>query len=303
MKNKNDKKLFIIALSAITVIGLTSCGSSEEQSSTSIVPPISATSQISSETTNDTDENFMDDEYKDNSNLLSQTGTRKYLNYNNMRYAFIEDGREMELDAETLGEKIGSLTLMDGITIDENNLPQITGELSSDYTDFSSTFADGGNLHHISGYDSTHRLAVEKDGKYYIAENVGNHDNSAVNFGDNITNWDLTSKVVSAEIYDHNGETMLRELTKEDAAIILEKISTGRYDDNTDNESLSTAQEDGQSYQVRFIYEDGTYTTSYVVPSMNLFSWGDNYGLVDNMADDIESYFSGLKQDVLTEMG
>ena len=299
MKKQFNKRFFAIAL-AITasMIIATGCGSSEEEStsSESVVTPPTTSSSVESTPESLPQGGIIGNDMGND----SPTGVRKYMNMGGVRYAFIEDGKEMTVTTEQLGAELGSLTLISGLEInDETGITMPSeGEMGTEIVDFSTSFADGGKVYEITGHDSKYRVAVEKDGVYYIAENVGNSDDSAMDFNSYMTTADLANKVVKAEIYDHAGNNLLKTVEKEDATTLINTIGGTTSSEMTDekHESVASAQSNGESYKVHFVLEDGTYTSSYFIPSLNQVSFGDGYGDSATLGADVASIFDGLMQ-------
>lgn len=103
-------------------------------------------------------------------------------------------------------------------------------------------------------------------------------------------------KVTRANIYDHSGTNLLRELPQDDAVKIIEVMTTGATPTTMDYGTLANAQTAGKSFLVNLIYGDGTFTTVYIIPEMNYFALCDNYGLADQLESQLAPLFANLSQ-------
>lgn len=217
----------------------------------------------------------------------SPMGVRKFMNLNGLRYEFKNNGESVELLTTDLGEKLGVLST-----------EIIFGEDEVVYSDFSTTFALNGEVYALNNYDQDFRVAVQLDGQYYIAESVGGITSEQMNVTQYLETAELSSKVVKAEIFDHMELEVLKTLSKEEALRIIEEISDAtviNYSSNDEFQQIAEAQSNGQSYLVKYIFEDGSETKMYVIPSLNYVSIGD-YGCIDaTLNQNIGDLFSGLQ--------
>ncbi len=307
MKNLSKKLIAIAILASLTAFMLVGCSTSDdESSSSSVVPPTTSSTVEPPQTSSETPPSSevapsTEPEVDETPSSVSPTGVTKQLHYNNSRYSFLQDGAEMEIAPESLGAQLGVLSLMDGLTINEETGMAEVGEngYGNTYADFASTYMDGGTVYELADHSSDYRVAVEKDGKYYVAEKSGNYDNSPLAVDEYFTNSGLMDKVVGVDIYNHMGDTLHKSLTEEETKELLNSISVGTGTDSSElnYDEIVGAQSSGQSYKMHLMLEDGTYTTSYIMPSLNMFSLGDGYAMVESFGDSIMNLFDGLGED------
>lgn len=200
---------------------------------------------------------------------------RKMFIYNNNSYVLLNDGEVFSLTQEDLG-----------------------APLVSD----SSTFDHGITLYTLNSYDSAFRIALEQDGKYYIAQNVGPTDSTVFDVQSYYEAAQLATHIQKAEILDHRGTTLLRTLDLDEALLLLDAFASTKMTDLTPSqfEALANAQSEGHSYLVSFILKDGTTVTNYVIPSLNYVSIGDYTCTSPTLGTTISQYFKDLPQHPLT---
>lgn len=191
-------------------------------------------------------------------------GGRKILCYDGARYAFLGDGAQYDFSALPLTNALGTLT-------------QDSADASSDA--LSASFAVGGTLYEIPGTSTQFRVAVEFEGAYYIAEAVTGADGAPLDAAAFFESANLQGRVQKAEILDHMGLQMLREISTADAKGMVQSLTEmqpSRLTD-TDYEAIAGTQAQGASYQLRFVLDDGTSVDCYFAPSLGKLSLGDSW--------------------------
>ena len=218
----------------------------------------------------------------------SPNGMRKMMNYGGFRYVFLENGAAYDLDPSVLSQPLGTLDY------DIQQDPETYGS-----ADCAASFAVGGTLYQIDGYDSAFRLAVEWEGQYYIAQCVDTLDDSPLELSDYFETADLEGRMESIQTCDHTGQSILCTFTGDDAEDLLSLLVQAVPAEFTDDQyqEIARAQSNGGSYQLIFRLEDNTSYTMYVIPALSVVFAGDNrYLLPDEYAQNIKDVFSGLTQ-------
>lgn len=218
----------------------------------------------------------------------SPNGMRKTMNYNGLRYAFLENGAVYDLDPSVLSQPLGTLDY------DIQQAPETYG-----FVDCAASFAVGGTLYQIDGYDPVFRLAVEWEGQYYIAQCVDTLDGSPLELSRYFDAADLRNRTKEIQICDHAGRNVLCTFTADDAAELLSLLPRAVPAELTNEEyqEIAHAQRSGGSYQLVFRLEDSTSYTIYVIPSLSVVSAGDNYyHMPDEYAQQLQDMFSGVPQ-------
>lgn len=216
------------------------------------------------------------------------TGMRKFMNYNGNRYVFMENGATYTLSSDLLTEELGTLS----------------GDIQSDperyaRNDLAATFALGGKVYACSAYDPNFRVVVELDGNYYLCENVGTVDGSAMDLTQYFEWAGFADTATGAEVLDHVGNTVLDTLSQEDAVRMVELLSLCTPADlsNEDYERIARAQSEGQSYRVSLQLQDGTRFSFYVIPSLSIAMVGDNrYQVPDTFLSEFGDRLTALSQ-------
>ena len=218
----------------------------------------------------------------------SPNGMRKMMNYDGLRYVFLENGAAYDLDSSRLSQPLGTLDY------DIQTDPQVYGS-----AEYAASFAVGGTVYEIDGYDPAFRLAVEWDGQYYIAQCVDTLDGSPLALSTYLEAADLKDKAQELQICDHSGRDILRTVTGDDVQALLSLLSQAVPAELTDEDyqEIARAQRTGESYQLVFQLEDSTSYAMYVIPSLSIVSAGDNrYQIPDTYAQDLTDAFSVLQQ-------
>lgn len=194
----------------------------------------------------------------------SPMGERRMITVDGNRYVFLNNGTALELTLEQIGNEISK--------------------------------QNEGTLFELKKYNPEFRMAFEYDDAFYIVENVGHTDDTPINISDYLKAADLKNHVVFADIFDHMGMNILSNLQKEDADKILDILATAQVAklETKDHEAIAKAQSEGLSYLVEFTLEDHTVFQSYIIPSMNYVSIGDYTCTIENLEEQMGSYFEGL---------
>lgn len=218
----------------------------------------------------------------------SPNGIRKTMNYGGYRYAFLENGAAYDLDPSLLSQTLGILN----DDIQQN--PETYG-----FADYASTFAVGGTVYQIEGYDPAFRLAVEWEGQYYIAQCVDTLDGSPLELSSYFDTANLRDRTEEIQICDHAGQNILCTFTAEDAEELLSLLNQAVPAELTNEEyqEVARAQRSGGSYQLVFQLKDSTAYTMYVIPALSIVSAGDNrYQMPDECVQELQDLFSGIQQ-------
>lgn len=218
----------------------------------------------------------------------SPNGIRKTMNYNGFRYVFLENGATYDLDPSVLSQPLGTLNY---------NIQQDPKTYGS--TDFAASFAVGGTVYQIDGYDPAFRLAVEWEGQYYIAQCVDTLDNTALELSTYFETAELEDRTEEVQICDHAGQSILSTLTGDDAEALISLLTQSISAELTNDQyqEIARAQRSGESYQLMFRLKDSTSYTMYVIPALSIVSAGDNRYLVpEEYAQDLKNVFSELPQ-------
>ena len=218
----------------------------------------------------------------------SPNGIRKMMNYGGFRYAFLENGAAYDLDPAVLSKFLGKLSY---------DIQQDPETYSS--TELAASFAVGGTVYQIDGYDPAFRLAVEWEGQYYIAQCVDTLDDSPLELSSYFDTANLQDRTEEIQICDHNGRSVLCTLTGDAADKLLSLMSQVVPVELTNEEyqELARAQRSGRSYQLVFRLEDSTAYTMYVIPALSVVSAGDNrYQMPEEYAKDLTDLFSDFQQ-------
>lgn len=200
-------------------------------------------------------------------------GRRKTFIYDGWRYVFLENGSTYLLEPEQLGEQLRVL-------------------------DSTATFAVGGVLVQVNGYDPLFRVAVEWEGDYYIGERVGAADGSDMDAAEYLSSAGFAQNVEKIEICDHYGNEVLDTLNGKEAVQLLALFAEAQPAKftNEEYERIARAQSEGKSFRLRLLLNDTTQTGMYVIPSMSIVMIGDNrYVLPEEPAKELVGLLDGLE--------
>lgn len=218
----------------------------------------------------------------------SPSGMRKMMNYGGFRYTFLENGATYDLSSAELSQPLGVLEY------DMQQDPETYGSM-----DGAASFAVGGTIYELDGYDPAFRLVVEWEGQYYIVQCVDTLDGSVLELAAYFETADFQDTVKAIAICDHSGQTVLRTLSGDDAAKLLAVLSNAAPAEFTNDQyqAIAHAQNSGESYQVVLQLTDSTSYSLYVIPTLCVVSAGDNrYQLSDEYATELDAVFTGLEQ-------
>lgn len=221
----------------------------------------------------------------------SPTGIRKILNYNGMRYAFLEDGATFLLNNIELEKKLGKISYEISYDSKEN--------LKDEYA---STYAYGGTIYSIKNYDPSFRVAVVLGDNVFLCESVSNLDNSAIDLTSYFENAKLQEITEDIDILDHNGHTVLSTIKKGDKNLLLQLVASSLPAslEKHEYESIAKAQVNGESYFIRCNLTDKTTFDFYVIPNLGIAMVGDQrFFLPDNFLTECGGYFENLTQQKL----
>lgn len=228
--------------------------------------------------------------------MSSPAGMRKLFNYGGYRYAFVGDGAPYDFSQFELTRSLGTLDTDILAGMDSG------GDNEAARADLATTFALGGTVYEIPGYDPAFRLAVTLDGQTYLAELAGRVDNEPLGAEYFFTVSGMEAAVRKAHILPHMGEEPLRSLGRRDARGIVEILSGSAAATltNEDYENIARTQLEGGSWQLELALADGTNVRLYVIPELNLVSIGDDYyTLPEEFAEQYGGIFEGLEQQAL----
>ena len=188
---------------------------------------------------------------------------RKMFHLNGSRYEFVASGSTITIKNLELGDLLGVL---------ENELTE------NNYNDdLVTTFAVGGKIFELEGYNSEFRVAVEWDGQLYLAQNVGTIMGEEKTLKEYFEIAELNNRIEDITIMNHFGNEKIKTLSKQERSELLEKMqmainTTLEY---SEYEELAQAQGQGNSYKVLLNLNDSTTIECYVVPEMKLLLFGD----------------------------
>ena len=218
----------------------------------------------------------------------SPSGMRKFMNYDGLRYAFLENGASYDLEADQLSQPLGTLEY------DIGHDPETYGTM-----EFAATFAVGGTIYEMEGYDPRFRLAVKMDGCYYICQSVDTVDNTGLELDTYFETAHLQERVESILICDHAGRESLAEVSDQEVLEMLSVISGSARTELTDEQyqQVGRAQRTGGSFLLQCRMNDGTAYQMYVIPSLSIVMAGDSmYVLPHTFSEEFGSIFDGLEQ-------
>lgn len=219
---------------------------------------------------------------------VPSNGPRKILNYDGGQYVFIENGSAFELTGDHLGEELGRLEY-DILADREANAAR----------DYAATFAVGGTLYEMKGYDPLFRVAVEFEGSWYICERVGHTDGSALDAAELFHAAGFAHNVTEVILLDHFGREELGRLSGKEAKRLVELLAQVSPATLTreDYEAIGKAQNGGESFQAVLRLEDTTRYKLYVIPSLSIAMIGNGrYTLTEEFHSAFDPVFESLVQ-------
>lgn len=215
-------------------------------------------------------------------------GMRKMMNYNGNRYVFLEDGAAYSLSAQQLKAALGTLDY------DIQADPQANGK-----KEFSTTFALGGTVYELADYDPAFRLAVEWEGNYYLCQRTGQTDNSPMDAAEYFAAARFPERIERVSIADHAGAEVLAEFPGGEISALIGALAQAQPAALAEEDylAIASAQTEGESYQLLLELNDGTTSSLYVLPSLQIAMIGDNrYALPDSFSEKFGDLFDGLTQ-------
>ena len=196
----------------------------------------------------------------------SPMGDRPIIHVNGVRFVLLNDGKAFVITEEQVGDAI--------------------------------EVVEGLNAFEFIGYDTDFRFLIENDGEYYIAQYVGNEDDSPMDVERYFELADLENNTQLVDVFDHVGRTILKTVEGEDVTVLLEAIKGATIEPltNEQNEAIASAQANGESFMVAFALDDWTEVSFYVMPSLNLVTVGDYTCTVESLNEQVGYIFEGLEQ-------
>lgn len=195
----------------------------------------------------------------------SPMGMRPMMTIDGNRYVFLNNGEAFKLEESQLGKEISK--------------------------------QNDGTLFELTNYAPAFRMAFESNGEFYICENVGKADDTPIDIKEYLQAANLQQHIMFTDIFDHMGGSILSMLEKEDSVKLLDALTHAKVAtlETSDYEAIAKAQTEGLSYRVEFSLDDHTTFTSYIIPSMNYITIGDYTCVLEDLDDQIGSYFEGLE--------
>ena len=215
-------------------------------------------------------------------------GMRKMMNYNGNRYVFLKNGAAYSLSAQQLKAALGTLDY------DIQADPQANGK-----KEFSTTFALGGTVYALADYDPAFRLAVEWEGNYYLCQRTGQTDNSPMDAAEYFAAARFPERIERVSIADHAGAEVLAEFPGGEISALIGALAQAQPAALAEEDylAIASAQTEGASYQLLLELNDGTTSSLYVLPSLQIAMIGDNrYALPDSFSEKFGDLFEGLTQ-------
>lgn len=218
-------------------------------------------------------------------------GPRKMFIYNGYRYEFVDNGAEFAFPGGELDKALGILEFN---MLDENKREEYAGK------EFAATFALGGTLYEIKGWESGFRVAVQLGEQYYLAQIVAKFDEQPITADQYITLSNLKELAESVHILSHMGSENLEEITDNlQIEALINELCRSDYENlsNEQYEEVGRAQSEGKSFQLEFVLKDRSHIRMYLIPELKLVTMGDNiYRLHESFGDDFNHLFESLQQ-------
>lgn len=196
------------------------------------------------------------------------TGMRKFLNYNDCRYIFLEEVPPVPLKSTDLVKQLGTLDTQ--LTYDEtSNLTQ----------NFASTFAIGSAVWEVSQYDPAYRIVVAFEDQYYLCENVGRSDDGPFDIGQFFEAADFYDRARNTQLSYRINSEFIGLLSQSQTIALLKSIGDSQYLPcaDIDFETLFQGESQGSSITLNVTLDDQTTLEMFVTPSQKIISIGDNY--------------------------
>lgn len=215
-------------------------------------------------------------------------GMRRFMNWNGMRYEFLENGAVYQIPEGQLGEALG--TLIHDIAADpEANAGK----------DLSATYALGGTVYELKNYDTQFRVAVEYDDGYCICQSTAFTDGTPLDPASYFTLAGFPDNIQAVSVFDHSGSSLLTQLPQKEmeqfVAALAQSVPAQLSDEQY--QQIGRAQREGKSFRVTFDLDDGTSYGFYLIPSLNIAMFGDGrYTTPQDFSDTFGGLFDGLEQ-------
>ena len=201
----------------------------------------------------------------------SEVGVRKFMNYNGNRYAVLDNISDELLNSLELSNYLG--TLNTPIDFYDNNESD-----SSMSTNFSSTFALGGEVWETSKYDSRYRVIIKDVNKLYLCEMVGKSNDSTIDIDEFIIYGDFHNRISEIDIISSTN-SLLNTLLGKELDLFINELSTATFTSSSslDYDKLFSEESRASSLNIVFKFDDGTTTNAILYPHLSVISLGDNY--------------------------
>lgn len=195
----------------------------------------------------------------------SPMGGRKMVDINGSRFVFINNAEPIDAQYFQIGDQINTL--------------------------------ENGIFYKLGNYDPAFRQVYKYEDQFYVVENMANSDDSPIDVKAYLETANLEETVMFADIFNHMGDQILKNIDAEASKQILAAFKEGKVAtlENADYEAIAAAQSEEKSYRVVFTLEDNTSFTSYVIPSMNYFTIGDYTCTLDGLNEKIGGLFENLE--------
>ena len=205
--------------------------------------------------------------------------TRRFLNYNGFRYAFIETASTIHT-----GRELGVL---------EHDI-RAASDTDTQANDLAASYAIGGTVYEIPDYDSRYRVAVLYDGMLYMAELTGTVDGTHLGADYFFEVSKLRETAAQAYFYSHLNVGPFAEV--EDLPGLLDILSSA-LPFEPDYAAITDAQTEGRFRRLELILGDGTNFPVYAIPDLGYVTIGDDYYILpDERIPDFAALFDGLEQ-------
>ena len=165
--------------------------------------------------------------------------------------------------------------------------------------DLAASFAVGGSLHRLNGYEPAFRVAVRHGEEITLCQRTANLDGTPLDVAACFEAAGLGERAGSVSIYDHMGLSEAALLTDGQGEALRQALlrCTPAELSDEDYQAIARAQSEGRSWQAAFALQDGTQLRLYVIPELGVAMLGDDrYRLPEDFSDSCGSLFEGLEQ-------
>lgn len=223
---------------------------------------------------------------------------RPFFNYNGYRYAF----RANVMSNLPIAYNLTAFDFQKSVGTLEYDLAAVMTGASSEQElaerDYAATFALGGTVWELPGYNPGFRLAVELDGIWYIADVVGRVDGEPLGAKYYIDTAKLDKQVSQILITPLNYGDILGTIDGETASKLLAELKNASPANltNEEYEAFARIQSQGGTYTLVVQLKDATSVEMLITPELGIISIGDDkYHLTDRFVADYGSLFEGLE--------